>query len=142
MKKFKAVLFDSDGVLANTMEDFFSAWKKAFSDEGIEIKREDFFPLEGMKLSLVAKTIAEKYSKKIDEGELIKRKDKYYFESHSFSFYSGVLELIDFLKLNQKLLAIVSAGSMERLNKTVPLVFLNKFDAIVSGDDTKEGKPS
>ena len=58
---FKAVLFDFDGVLADTMEDNFKAWKKAFENFGINIKREDYFYLEGYKLINVARIILQRY---------------------------------------------------------------------------------
>ena len=44
---FKAVLFDFDGVLAETMEDLYLAWERAFLDFGVQIKKEDYFPIEG-----------------------------------------------------------------------------------------------
>ncbi|GAF86257.1 unnamed protein product, partial [marine sediment metagenome] len=35
-----------------------------------------------------------------------------------------------------------SAASRERLNETVPKNFLERFDVIISGNDTEKGKPS
>jgi len=67
----EAILFDFDGVLADTMEDNFIAWKDAFKDRGIEILREDYFPLEGMRLMNVAETIGKKYGLK-DKDEYLK----------------------------------------------------------------------
>ena len=141
MEKVKVVLFDCDGVLIQSMEDFFSAWERAFKDEDIELRREDFFPLEGMKLANVAKILSQKYQKSINVEEFLNRKDKYYLENHSFKFYSGVVELIDFLKDKGTLLAIISAGSRTRITKTMPQDFLKKFNVIISGDDTERGKP-
>jgi len=41
--KIKSTLFYFDGVLAETMEDLFLSWKKAFLKYDTEIKREDYF---------------------------------------------------------------------------------------------------
>lgn len=141
-KDFMAVLFDFDGVLVDSMEDNFLAWKRAFKEYGVCIEKEDYFPLEGMKLIEIAKTIGNKF----DIGEkwyekIVKLKNKYYLENHSFSFYQGVIELVDSLKEKGTLLAIISASPREKLNKTVPEEFLKKFDTIVSGDDLAKGKP-
>lgn len=142
MKNFKAILFDFDGVLADTMEDNFTAWKEAFKSKNIKITRDDYFQLEGMQLKNLASTIGKKYKVDKDNYEyLVQFKNKYYLENHSFRFYSGVVELVNLLAENNIRLAIVSASNMERLEKTVSRNFLKKFDAIVSGDDTLQGKP-
>lgn len=141
-KEIKAILFDFDGVLADTMEDNFLAWRKAFKDYGVDIKKEDYFPLEGMKLIEAAKKISNKYNLHSDPEAIVKLKNEYYLKDHSFSFYPKVIELIDLFKKNKNRLAVVSASPREKLNKTVPTEFLEKFDVVISGEDSKNGKPS
>ena len=141
-KNLKAIFFDFDGVLADTMEDNFTAWKEAFKSKDVEIKRNDYFPLEGLQLKKMASTIGKKYGVcKENYESIIQIKNRYYLENHSFSFYPGVVELINKLSKNNLRLAIVTASNKERLEKTIPSDFLNKFEAIVSGDDTLQGKP-
>jgi HAD superfamily hydrolase (TIGR01509 family) len=137
----KGILFDFDGVLANTMNDLFLAWKKAFQTYNIKISNKDYFPLEGMKLVKIANVISKKYGiLNPNLKKIVELKNKYYLQNHSFSFYNGVEELINSLK-ERKLLAIVSASPKEKLEHTVPNKFLNKFNCIVSADDTIFGKP-
>lgn len=139
----KAILFDFDGVIGKTMEDNFQAWKKAFLDFGIEIKSEDYFPLEGAQLNKVSETISEKYNLSgANYEEIIRKKEDYYLQSNSFSFYDGVIDLISMLKERGIKIAIVSAARKERLFSTVPYDFLMKFDSIVTGDMIEKGKPS
>ncbi len=143
VKKIKAVLFDFDGVLANTMEDNYAAWKKAFSEHGAAIKRADFFPLEGAQLNEVAKTLADKYAiKDLDCNALLRRKEQYFAKISVFRLYDGVNSLIDSLKISSIKIAIVSAGHRKRLLACAPIDFLNKFDAIVTGEDVAAGKPA
>ena len=142
IKNFKTILFDFDGTLADTMQDLFLAWKRAFEDFEIEIKKEDYFPLEGMKLSEIAKTISKKYNLSADPLKILELKERYYLEKYSFSLYPGVLNLISSLKNREVKIAIVSASPLEKLVKTAPEEFLSKFDVIISGNDTREGKPS
>jgi beta-phosphoglucomutase len=141
MKDCKGILFDFDGVLGDTMQDNFLAWKNSMSNFEININPEDYFPLEGMRVIDVAKTLAKKYGKEIDYEEAVKLKNKYYLENHSFRFYIGVEKLIDSLRAAGKRLAIVSASPKEKLEKTVPKEFLDKFEVVISGDDCKIGKP-
>ena len=139
----KAILFDFDGVIGKTMEDNFLAWKKAFLDFEVEIKKEDYFPLEGAQLNKVAEIICNKYSlRDINYDELIRRKENYYKENNSFSFYDGVLEFISLLKEKGIKTAIVSAARKERLFSSVPYDFLMKFDSLVTGDIIENGKPA
>ncbi len=140
----KAFLFDFDGTLADTMEDNFRAWKKACLEFNIKIKKEDYFLLEGMKLSDVAKEILKKNN--IGENSefldiLVSKKNEYYSKIAKFKVYKGVNELISELKKRDIKLAIVTASPREKLEKTVPIKFLNQFDCIISGDDVINGKP-
>lgn len=142
MQDFKAVLFDFDGTLADTMEDNFLAWKKSFLKYDVNISRKDYFPLEGLTLSEIAERICKKYS--IDpknSSEIVKFKNEFYIKYNKFRFYPGAESLIRNLKKN-KSLALVSASPKEKLEKTVPKYFLKSFDVIISGDDVKHGKPN
>jgi len=139
--KYRAILFDFDGVLAETMEDLFLAWKKAFSKFNLEIKEEDYYPLEGTKVIEIARIISEKYEIKINPDEVVKLKDEYYLKNNSFRFYPGVLDFIDILISNKIKIGIVSASSKNKLNSTVPENFLKKFNVIITNEDYSKGKP-
>ncbi|MEK6933944.1 MAG: HAD family phosphatase [Nanoarchaeota archaeon] len=142
-ERIKAILFDFDGVIGKTMEDNFIAWKRAFLDFGVEINEDGYFPLEGAQLNKVAEIISNKYAiKNIDYDEIIRKKENYYKENNSFSFYEGVLEFISLLKEKGIKIAIVSAARKERLFSTVPQDFLMKFDSLITGDMIQNGKPS
>lgn len=140
--KIKGILFDFDGVIAKTMEDNFNAWKKAMQDYGIEIKDENYYPLEGMALKEIAKKFCRKFN--LDKSlidEIVKKKEKYYLKFHHFEFYPGVEEFIDILKFKKILVGLVTAALFDRLKKTLPDNFIKKFDTIVSGERTERGKP-
>lgn len=138
----KAVLFDFDGVLGKTMEDNFRAWQLAMRDLGADIAPEEYFPLEGMKVAVLAETLCRMKGIACEAPEdIVRRKEAYYFAHHSFELYPGVRELVARLKEKGVLQAIVTAGRMDRLQKTVDGSFLRLFDAIVTGDKTERGKP-
>jgi beta-phosphoglucomutase len=142
MEKIKAILFDFDGTLADTMEDLFLAWKKAFLKFEIEIKREDYFLLEGTKVLEVAKIISEKYNLNPNFEEIVKLKEEFYMQENSFSFYHGVKEFIENLGKKEIKKAIVSASQRERLEKTATKSFLDQFEVILTPEDYILGKPN
>jgi len=140
-KNFKAVLFDLDGTLADTMDDNFKAWRNAFEKYNVNIKKEDYFPLEGMNVFEIARVISNKYNINSNHEKIVRLKNDYYLKNHKFRFYSGAEELINSLK-KKKLLALVSASPREKLEKTVPETFLRNFKNVISGDDVENGKPN
>ncbi|MEK6855123.1 MAG: HAD family phosphatase [Nanoarchaeota archaeon] len=137
----KAILFDYDGVLVDSMEHNYTAWKRSFNSFGVNLEREDYFPLEGAQLRQVADSISKKYNKKLDPEKIISLKEKFFKETYRFALYSGVEELIMVLKEKQVPMAIVSAARRERMLSTTPLSFLKNFDSIITGDKTEKGKP-
>jgi beta-phosphoglucomutase len=142
-KKFKAVIFDFDGTLARTMEDNFRAWERAVAEYGLRIRPMDYYPWEGLSVYEVPAKLFGTYGREApDPKELVKKKEAYYKESNTFSFYPGALEAIDALGRNGVKTAVVTAALYERLRHTVPAEILEKFDVLVTGEDTPRGKPS
>lgn len=140
--RYKAVLFDFDGVLAETMEDHFRAWRAAMRDVGVAITEEDYFPLEGMDLKEIARVFSARSG--LDPAhadEIVKKKEEYYLQDHAFRFYPSVPEFIDELNEKKILLGLVSAGYRDRLEQSLPPGFLRKFDVVVTGDAAGRGKP-
>lgn len=143
MTAIRAVLFDFDGVLAKTMEDNFNAWKAALRDYGIEIQPEDYYPVEGLKVHDVPAHLFRIYRRPLpDISEVVHKKETHYLQHHHFELYPGVLDLLGELRMKKVLTAVVTAALKNRLSGSVPSGFLESFDAVVTGDELKEGKPS
>jgi len=142
MTKFKGILFDLDGTLAKTMEDHLKAWQAVLKGYKIEITAADLYPLEGMRLQEIAKKLFEKKNfQPPDADEIVRKKDEYYLKNHKLEFYPGVESFIDSLKRRKILIGMITAGLSERIQNSIPAEFLDKFDAIVTGDQTTRGKP-
>ena len=142
VNKFKGVLFDFDGVLADTMEDHFSAWNHALGVYKVMIARDDFFPLEGMPVMAMASEICRiTGADPAISQTILKNKDGHYLKNHQFRLYPGVEEIIDKLHREKTPLGIVSGGRRERITASVRADFLNKFKTLIAGEDTPRGKP-
>ncbi|HEY4525876.1 MAG TPA: HAD family phosphatase [Candidatus Paceibacterota bacterium] len=138
----KAILFDFDGVLADTMGDNLRAWQSTLSTIGVSFGAQEYLELEGMKMVDVARTLCAKHGVKDGDWEhLVQNKDRYYSENNSFRLYPGALELLRALKDKNIPVALVSAGRLNRLEKFVPAGFLDLFRAVITGEKTERGKP-
>ena len=140
---YQAVLFDFDGTLANTMPDNFRAWQAAVAEHGLQIEPEDYYQLEGLRVIEVGPALFRRYRREPpDPAVLVRKKEQHYLVHHRFALYPGVEELLARLQARRVLTGLVTAGLPERLRRTTPSGFLSLFDAVVTGDDTVDGKPS
>ena len=138
----KGILFDFDGTLADTMAGHYLAWKSALGEYGIPIEAGDYYPLEGAGLHEVAREFTKGLTcTEATIDELVRKKKKYYVDRNSVSFFPGVEPLISELKDRKVPMAIVTAGHLGQLRLSVPQYFLEKFDALVTGDLMARGKP-
>lgn len=141
---YQAVLFDFDGVLARTMEDTYNAWRSVMGSYGVQIQPEDYYPLEGMKVHQIPAKLFGAYGREVpvDSAQIVRQKEEHYLKNHHFELYPGVIEILEQLRRKKISTAVVTAALAERLKGSCPAGFLDRFDAIVSGGDLKEGKPS
>ena len=113
------------------------------SNYEIDLQPDDYYPLEGMNVYEVSRTLFSKYRKTLpDEKEVVEKKEKHYLENHRFSLYPGAEELLKLIRSKHIPLALVTAALRTRLDHTLPDGFLEKFDAVVTCEDTPVGKPS
>ena len=136
------MLFDLDGTLIDSMGDNYLAWKAALKSENVPISKEEYYPLEGMPVTEIAKLFLKKYDSSQEKVQrVIEFKNKFYKENHKIKFYPGVKKFVKYAKSKNGLIAIVTASPREKLLQTVPKKFLDQFDCLISGDCTKQGKP-
>ena len=75
----KAIIFDVDGVLVDSMGLQADSWYKAFEEIGIKITREDIYLLEGSNAKGIIEAVFKKTGKEPEPGQvehLAKRKKK------------------------------------------------------------------
>lgn len=143
MPKFRAIIFDFDGTLADTMGDHFRAWQAVMAEYGIRLLPEDYYPLEGVRVAELPRRFFTTYHQSPrDEEVIVRNKEEYYLAHHRFAFYRGVEGFIGELHGKGIPMAVVTTGLRQRLQHSVPAGFLEQFHAVVTGEDTAEGKPS
>src|SRR6478735_1571198 len=107
-----AVIFDFDGVIADTMQDNFKAWEKVFLEYDTRIGAVDYFLLEGMGRYEIAEFFIEKYNldKQLRET-LVQKKEKYYKLSNNFRIYDEIPAILELLKNKQLKIGLVTGAS-------------------------------
>ena len=143
MEKFKAVLFDFDGVIGRTMEDSCRAWAQACTESGLTFDPEEFYLCEGMKSAEYARRLMERHGRSAQEADrLVARKNEIYSSHNQFSFYVGIESLVARLRDDGIKVGVVSGGSRKRLLSGRSGELLRRCDTVVTGDELHQGKPS
>ena len=141
--KTRGILFDFDGVIADSMGQHLEAWQHSFQSEGITIDDIEFYKLEGRGVEGVVKALAAKYTLSEERMQTImKRKMKYYNDRMRITFFDGLHELLASLKKTEIRLAVVTGGTHDRIDHVIEKYFPDTFSAIVTSDDVRETKPS
>lgn len=140
---FRGVLFDFDGVIADSSVANFQAWHQAFQELGVFILPEDYFLLEGMKPLEVAGKLAEKHGlKNLIIEKTASLKERFFLEGNACPLFPGALPLISNLRSAGKLVALVTGSSKKRLEATLQPNVLAMFNACITADNVARGKPA
>lgn len=145
---FKAVLFDLDGVITDTAEYHYLAWKKLAEELGISIDRQFNEQLKGVSRDDSLRRILAYGGKTVTDTEfkqLTDRKNTNYLEMiqavRPADVYPGILSLLQDLRANGKKIALASASKNGPfLLKQMQLTAY--FDAIADPAAVAHSKPA
>jgi beta-phosphoglucomutase len=145
MPELEAVIWDMDGVLADTASYHFLAWKETFAKRGINFTEADFRLGFGIRNdAIIRNTLGEKTTD--DEIATIAREKEITFRrliGQDIKPLPGVLELLSQLHEKGIKMAIASSTVIENIRLIVGSLGIGKyFQAIITGHDVTEGKPS
>jgi HAD superfamily hydrolase (TIGR01509 family) len=135
-------IFDFDGVLVNTMEMHFEAYKKAMEEAGVPIVRERFFRQAGMTGREQIKYFADLAGVEADVESIYRRKGELARDHpERAAKIECNLALLKTLKAAGVPVAIATGSSRPSI---VPIMmkFGIEVDAIASSEDVKRGKPN
>lgn len=148
MRRFRAVIFDCNGIIVNDEPIHLKLFQKVLREEGIILTRKEYFKKYlAMDDRSCFKDVLESHcllSSKNRVQELIRRKAAYYKETikKEFIIFPGVKS---FVKKHQKryVLAIVSGALRSEIDWILRKAgIFSAFSVIVSAEDVRNGKPS
>lgn len=144
----KAVLFDMDGVLYNSMPNHAKAWVKCMTDCGVTMSEEEAYMCEGMRGVETIQLIAGRQWKReitTEEAESIyRRKSEIYSKLPEAELINGVYNLQKNIVKRGWTIGVVTGSGQKSLLQRIE----NDFEGLVSPDvlvcakDVKHGKPA
>lgn len=141
----KAVIFDMDGVLVDSMPYHADAWIIVFGELGIHIRRQDIYDIEGSNHEGIIRLVFEKAGRtpELEDFKELARKKREIFSriKNKVGVFEGIYECLNFLK-KRCLLGVVSGSDKGAVMEFIERFFPDTFDAVVTGNDVKKGKPS
>ena len=146
-QRLRAVLFDMDGVLYNSMPSHAKAWHRAMAHFGYDLPEQEAYMHEG-RTGASTINIVSRRQRGVEESEE-RIQEIYRVKSQFFNEYPpaeprpGALELVRKLQAQGlKILIVTGSGQaslLDRLNHHFPGVFCREL--MVTAFDVKRGKP-
>ncbi len=145
MPEIAAVIWDMDGVLADTAPHHLLAWRETFAKRGIKFTEEDFMRGFGIRNDAIIRNVLGEQTTP-EEIEAIAREKEATFRriiGKDIKPLPGALDLLKALDENGIKMAIASSTVIENIHLIISSLGIEKyFEVIITGHDVTEGKPN
>jgi len=141
----EAVLWDMDGVIADTADYHYRAWQSIFKERGVEFSKADFMRYFGRRHDTIVRFALSDSLSPEEFQAISERKQALYRRliSRNIIPLPGAIELIKSLHAHDIKTAIGSSAVPENIEVILRgLGIENCFQAIAYGTEVAEGKPS
>jgi beta-phosphoglucomutase family hydrolase len=142
--KTKAVIWDMDGVIADTAEYHLIGWQMVFQRRGANYSAEDFRFNTGKRSDTIVKSVLGENLLPDEIAGIVREKDETFRQliGENIKSFPGVAKLIVSLKKHKFKIAIASSAPMENILLIIKSLKVHSyFDAIISGWEVSRGKP-
>jgi HAD superfamily hydrolase (TIGR01509 family) len=145
----KAVLFDMDGVLADSEEFICEAAMKMFEEKGLTVKAEDFLPFVGAGENRYLGGVAESYGFDLDLWGGIDEAKARTYKIYGEIIKGRMMELpgasvfVKECRIRGLKTALATSADKDKMNYTMNEIglSLDHFDACINGLDVERKKP-
>lgn len=141
-KQFKAIIFDLDGTLADTMPIHYRACQIVCQEYGFDFPKDYFYQEAGKPTLEVFQNLVKMLGKNLDGNTLGRAKEEKFLELiHTVQPISLVADVARNYK-GKVPMAIGSGGQRNSVNLTLKAIGFDEFfDSVVTCDDVVEHKP-
>jgi len=140
----RGVLFDMDGVIADTLHYHYLAWNFMFEKHGGSVSKKTILLHEGRKSREVLPILMEQAGVLIPEDsqdQFIEEKRAYYREIVQVAHYPRSFEVVHTLKRRGFKVALVTASAFKNMAHALNPMQQAFFDTILTGDEINRAKP-
>jgi len=141
----KTILWDMDGVIADSYSFHFAAWQETFAKKGIKFTEEDFTRLFGTRNDFIIGSIMGRELPERDVKIMVQEKEENFRRKATGSIkpFLGSVRLLNAIKKGNFKLGLVSSTPKENIDLVLSELNLEgMFDCIVFGQEVSESKPS
>lgn len=142
--KYKAILFDMDGVLIESEFLMRHSAIQALAEYGIQAKHEDFREFTGMGEDMFVGGVAQKYGHTYT-FDMKERAYDYFGEQVKELAHvpEGVKEMLEALHAKGLVMAVCSAADLRKVKYNIKAIGVDEsiFSALVTGSDVERKKP-
>ncbi|MGM0673605.1 MAG: HAD family hydrolase [Spirochaetota bacterium] len=139
----RALIFDVDGTIADTMPTHFDAWREVLANHGFELTRELFFShLGGRPSPAIVSYLNEHYGASLDPYLVSREKDEAYIEHVDHA--EPIEAVAEIARRNYGTLPMgLATGEQRHISERVlrAIGLMDLFEAFVTADDVTEHKP-
>jgi beta-phosphoglucomutase len=140
----RAILFDMDGVVVDSMGFHAAAWKEVLGEHGLALEDIDIFRREGMSGRKSVEDIFTDQGVPFpgDEAYLrLEEKKHSLFERNHITLFPLVRDIIEWAGSEGISTALVTGSPRRSVEHMMPADVLALFDAVITADDVIRGKP-
>lgn len=141
----RAVLWDMDGVIADTGPLHLAAWEETFARKGIRFTEEDFTRLFGARNDFIIRDVMDDNLSAEDMASIAADKEESFrrIATGNIRPLPGSVRLLDSIKKGNFKLGLISSAPRENIDMVMGELGLEgMFDCIVCGREVSESKPS
>ena len=142
-RDFKALLFDFDGTVADTMEVHRVAWNEALSVYGLALTLEQHHGWAGRPTRQIVELLGQLHGRELSYDDISRRK-----ETHYMGALGGIKAIVPVLDIVRAFhgkipMAIVTGSRRKVVTSTMRQLELEAyFDVLVCAEDYVHGKPA
>ena len=143
MTEPKALIFDCDGTLADTMPLHWIAWQTVTKRYGLDFTEERFYSLGGVPSRDILKMLSEEQNKAFDPIAVSKEKESVYLPY--MPTIKPIEAVVQIARENVGIIpmAVASGGINTHINEVLKHLGIRAwFQAVVTSEDVKNQKPA
>lgn len=144
-KESGAVIFDMDGVIADTEPLYVEVYRKIYKSLGLAFTHSEYNKLVGMSANGIWGYLKKRHSIETIERDFVKMEAKLKYQilkDSPISSIKGVIEVIKALRERRVSVAIASGSNTKNILLVLEKLKLkNSFEIVIGGEKVKRGKP-